>query len=65
MGINATPMMKKVGKTVPAVKMGCQAGKRCCLNALLDGFLDIVPDCALIEGSDIFADYIVTARPTI
>ena len=32
---------------------------------LLDGFLDIVPDCALIEGSDIFADYIVTARPTI
>lgn len=25
--------MKKVGNTVPAVKIGCQAGKRCCLKA--------------------------------
>jgi len=54
MGMNATPIMKKVGKTVPAVKIGCHAGKRCCLKALFDGFLDIVVDCALIEGSDIF-----------
>lgn len=34
MGMKATPMMKKVGRTVPAVKMGCHAGKRCCLKAL-------------------------------
>jgi hypothetical protein len=33
-GMKATPMMKKVGKTVPAVRMGCQAGNRCCLKAL-------------------------------
>jgi hypothetical protein len=33
-GIKATPMMKNVGNTVPAVRMGCQAGKRCCLKAL-------------------------------
>lgn len=26
-------MMKKVGRTVPAVRTGCQAGKRCCLKA--------------------------------
>ena len=33
-GINATPITKKVGRTVPAVNIGCHAGKRCCLNAL-------------------------------
>ena len=33
-GINATPITKKVGRTVPAVNMGCHAGSRCCLNAL-------------------------------
>ena len=33
-GINATPMTKKVGSTVPAVNIGCHAGSRCCLNAL-------------------------------
>ena len=33
-GIKATPMMKNVGKTVPAVKMGCHAGNLCCLKAL-------------------------------
>lgn len=32
-GINAIPITKNVGKTVPAVKTGCQAGKRCCLKA--------------------------------
>lgn len=32
-GMNAIPMTKKVGRTVPAVSMGCQAGSRCCLNA--------------------------------
>lgn len=31
-GINASPIMKKVGRTVPAVRTGCQAGKRCCLK---------------------------------
>ena len=33
-GIKATPMTKKVGKTVPAVNIGCHAGSLCCLNAL-------------------------------
>ena len=33
-GINATPMTKNVGKTVPAVNMGCHAGSLCCLKAL-------------------------------
>lgn len=33
-GINATPITKNVGRTVPAVSIGCQAGNRCCLNAL-------------------------------
>jgi len=33
-GRKAIPMMKKVGRTVPAVRMGCQAGNLCCLNAL-------------------------------
>jgi len=32
--MKATPIMKKVGKTVPAVRIGCQAGNRCCLKAL-------------------------------
>jgi hypothetical protein len=34
MGIKAIPMTKNVGRTVPAVKIGCHAGKRCCLKAL-------------------------------
>ena len=34
MGMKATPMTKKVGRMVPAVRMGCQAGRRCCLKAL-------------------------------
>jgi hypothetical protein len=33
-GMNAMPITKNVGKTVPAVKIGCHAGNRCCLNAL-------------------------------
>ena len=33
-GINATPITKKVGKTVPAVNIGCHAGNRCCLIAV-------------------------------
>lgn len=28
------PITKKAGKTVPAVKIGCHAGNRCCLKAL-------------------------------
>lgn len=32
-GINAIPITKKVGRTVPAVSIGCHAGSRCCLNA--------------------------------
>lgn len=31
-GMNAMPIAKKAGRTVPAVKIGCQAGNRCCLN---------------------------------
>lgn len=33
-GINANPIIKKVGKTVPAVRIGCHAGSFCCLKAL-------------------------------
>lgn len=39
MGMNMSPMMKKAGSTVPAVRMGCQAGSLCCLNAVFSGFL--------------------------
>lgn len=31
-GMNKIPMKKKDGRTVPAVKTGCQAGSFCCLN---------------------------------
>lgn len=31
-GINAIPMAKKAGSTVPAVRIGCHAGNFCCLN---------------------------------
>lgn len=33
-GMNAIPITKKVGNTVPAVKIGCHAGNFCCLKAL-------------------------------
>jgi len=33
-GINSKPIIKKTGKAVSAVIMGCHAGKRCCLNAV-------------------------------
>lgn len=38
-GINAIPITKNAGKTVPAVKMGCHAGSFCCLNALSENIL--------------------------
>ena len=31
-GMNAMPIAKKAGSTVPAVIMGCHAGNFCCLN---------------------------------
>ena len=31
-GMNAIPIAKKAGRTVPAVMMGCHAGSFCCLN---------------------------------
>jgi hypothetical protein len=31
-GINAMPMAKNAGRTVPAVRIGCHAGSLCCLN---------------------------------
>ena len=33
-GTNMMPMMKKAGRTVPAVRMGCHAGSLCCLKAV-------------------------------
>lgn len=33
-GMKAIPITKKVGSTVPAVNIGCQAGSLCCLKAL-------------------------------
>ena len=34
MAMKATPMQKKAGKTVPAVRTGCHAGNLCCLNGV-------------------------------
>jgi len=31
-GMNAMPMAKNAGRTVPAVRIGCQAGSLCCLS---------------------------------
>ena len=31
-GMNITPIAKNIGKTVPAVNIGFQAGRRCCLK---------------------------------
>jgi hypothetical protein len=39
MGAKITPTMKKRGRTVFGVKMGCHAFKRCCLNAVFGGLL--------------------------
>lgn len=39
-------MRKNVGNTVPAVKIGCQAGRFCCLNdglTLVTRFLEAIP----------------------
>jgi hypothetical protein len=33
-GIKIKPIIKKTGKAVSAVMIGCHAGKRCCLNAV-------------------------------
>jgi hypothetical protein len=33
-GANSKPMAKSVGRTLLGVKMGCQALRRCCLNAV-------------------------------
>lgn len=33
-GINTIPITKNVGRIVTAVRIGFQAGSRCCLNAL-------------------------------
>lgn len=38
-GMKISPITKNAGNTVPAVRIGCHAGKRCCLNAVLSGFL--------------------------
>ena len=34
MGMNRRPMMRKTGRAVLAVMIGCHAGSRCCLNAV-------------------------------
>jgi hypothetical protein len=34
MGIKIKPMIRKTGKAVSAVIIGCHAGKRCCLKAV-------------------------------
>ena len=40
-GMNHKPMIKKTGEVVFAMMIGCQAGKRCCLNALSKQFHSI------------------------
>ena len=34
MGAKTRPMMRRVGRTVFGVKIGCQAFRRCCLKAV-------------------------------
>lgn len=34
MGAKRIPMMRRVGRTVFGVRIGCQAFSRCCLNAV-------------------------------
>ena len=34
MGAKRMPMMRRVGRTVFGVRIGCQAFSRCCLNAV-------------------------------
>jgi hypothetical protein len=55
-GRNAIPMMKKVGRTVPAVRIGCQAGNLCCLNALSEKnsyeMNNVCKDTEIDEGID-------------
>ena len=38
-GIKAIPIAKKAGNTVPAVKMGCQAGSLCCFNFVSEKYI--------------------------
>lgn len=33
-GANRRPIMKRVGRTVLGVRIGCHAFRRCCLNAV-------------------------------
>jgi len=33
-GMNVKPIIKKTGRAVLAVVIGCHAGKRCCLKAV-------------------------------
>ena len=44
MGIKEIPMTKKVGSTVPAVRIGCHAGSLCCLKALSENSKNITND---------------------
>ena len=38
MGAKTSPTMKRVGRTVLGVRIGCQALSRCCLNAVSGKF---------------------------
>ena len=45
MGMNVKPMIKKIGRAVFAVMIGCQAGKRCCLKAVSETMVSRKQTC--------------------
>jgi hypothetical protein len=59
-GMNAMPITKNVGKTVPAVKIGCQAGNRCCLNALSAQIIKL--HCSLFNKDYLYHQSFLTPR---
>lgn len=52
-GMNAIPIAKKAGRTVPAVRMGCQAGNFCCLNLVSFGLLLFDSGSAILPELDV------------
>lgn len=49
-GANKMPMMKRVGRTVLGVRIGCHAFRRCCLKAVSENQLAILDETAGVRG---------------
>lgn len=50
-GMKARPIKKNVGRTVPAVRIGCHALRRCCRNALPAIEREFLSDSENIQSS--------------